>query len=173
MPKIIEYIFYLLLLFCLQELEIKRMAWLNEKQENIHLDFAVSNPGPYVMIVTYHTPENSQSARASIEITNNKQIDKGSATFYECSYNFLCRQVVVDQYGQVFMFELEPDQGSAVLELEEEANLRIDNVALVPAYLWTMDYITPQSVCVKRDGSCTESEYSVVPDATKVCFSVC
>ena len=148
------------------------MAWLDENQENIQLDFDVANAGAYVMIVTYHTPEETQSTRATVEITSNGRTNKGSVTFYDCSYSFLCRQVVIDPYGQVSMFELEPDYATAIIELEEEANIAIDNVALMPAYLWTMDYVTPQSACVKRDGSCIESEYSVVPDATKVSFLI-
>lgn len=144
------------------------MAWLDENQENLHLDFDISRPRAYVMIITYHTPKNGQGAQATVEIDSGEKSVRGSATFYECSYSFPCRQVVIDQYGQVQMFELEADRASAVIELEEEASLGIDNVALVPAYLWTMDYITPQSVCVKRDGSCIPSEYAVVPESIKV-----
>lgn len=152
-----------------QELDTGRLAWLDVNQDNLHLDFDVPSEGPYIMIITYHTPENGQGTRASVEITSEGgQTDKGSATFYECSYSFLCRQVVIDQYGQVSKFQMEPEQVKAIIELEEEGNLGVDNVALVPAYLWTMDYITPQSECVKRDGSCTESEYTVPPESIKV-----
>lgn len=151
------------------------MAWLDETQENLHLDVDVTTPGAYVMIIAYHTPtESGQGTRATIEVTSNGQPkDKGSATFYECGYSFPCRQVVIDQYGQVAMFELEPERAGAVIELEEEGALAIDNVAMVPAYLWTMDYITPKSVCVKQDGQCTESEYTLLPESVKVRLVIC
>lgn len=147
------------------------MAWLDENQETLHMEFRVPKPGPYVMIITYHTPENSQGTTASIEISSEDKMEKGMATFYECSYSFLCRQVVIDQYGQVSMFDVDSDYVTAAINLEEEANIGIDNVALVPAYLWTMDYVIPKSVCVKREGECIKSEYTLVPESTKVCIS--
>ncbi|XP_054719477.1 laminin subunit alpha-like [Uloborus diversus] len=154
----------------LRRLKTQRMAWLDKEQEKLHLDFRLSRPEPHVMIITYHTPENGQGATATVELSSTEKMEKGMVTFYDCSYSFLCRQVVVDQYGEVAKFNLDSNYVTAVITLTEEANLAVDNVALVPADLWQMDYIVPQSLCVQQDESCIETEYPIVPESTKVEF---
>ncbi|XP_035223568.1 laminin subunit alpha-like, partial [Stegodyphus dumicola] len=154
----------------LAELQTGRMALLDKEEDTLHLDFRISRPGPHIMIITYHTPESVQGTTATVEVSSANQMEKGMAIFYECGYSFLCRQVVIDQYGEVAVFNLDSNYVSATIEINEEADLAIDNVALVPANLWHMDYIVPKSLCVRRDGTCTESVFLPVPESIKLEF---
>ena len=46
----------------------------------------------------------------------------------------------------------------------------IDSVVAVPSNQWTLDFVNPKSVCVRRDGSCVAGLYPTASDSTRVEF---
>ncbi|XP_015919728.2 laminin subunit alpha isoform X1 [Parasteatoda tepidariorum] len=153
-------------------LQTDRMAWLDSEQKNLHLDFTVSRPGPHVIIMTYHTPQPIRSTTATVKISDSDQGETkdGKVTLSDCGYSYLCRQVVLNEVGEVLIFDLESNYVTAKMEILDESDIAVDNIALVPADLWHLDYIVPQPLCIKKDGACIESEYPPAPEATKVEF---
>ncbi|GFT24269.1 laminin subunit alpha [Trichonephila clavipes] len=156
----------------LSELQTSRMALLGKEQNNLNLDYTISQPGPHVMIISYHTPQKGQSATATIDVESSPdRIEQGRATFYDCGYSFLCRLAVVDQQGEVATFNLESNYVNAAINMVDDySDVAIDEVAFVPANLWHMDYIVPKPLCIRKDGQCIESEYLPVPESTKIEF---
>ncbi|GFQ80158.1 laminin subunit alpha, partial [Trichonephila clavata] len=156
----------------LTELQTSRMALLGKEQNNLNLDYTISQPGPYVMMITYHTPQKGQSATATIDVESSPdRIEQGRATFYDCGYSFLCRLAVVDQQGEVATFNLESNYVNVAINMVDDySDVAIDEVAFVPANLWHMDYIVPKTLCIRKDGQCIESEYLPVPESTKIEF---
>ncbi|GFT48977.1 laminin subunit alpha [Nephila pilipes] len=156
----------------LSELQTSRMARIGKEQNNLHLDYTISQPGPHVMIITYYTPQKGQSATATIDVESSPdKIEQGRATFYDCGYSFLCRLAVVDQQGEVATFNLESNYVNVAINMVDDySDVAIDDVAFVPANLWHMDYIVPEPLCIRKDGACMESEYLPVPESTKIEF---
>ncbi|GBO36779.1 Laminin subunit alpha, partial [Araneus ventricosus] len=154
------------------ELHPGPMALIGPQQNNLHLDYNIDQPGPYVLIVTYLTPQKVQSARATVDVkTSSDQMQQGRATFYDCRYKFLCRLVVVDDQGEVAEFNLESNNANvAISMIDDYSDIAIEDVAFVPANLWRMDYVVPKPLSIWRDGSWIESEYLPVPESTKIEF---
>ena len=64
-------------------------------------------------------------------------------------FGFLC--VVVTLIGD----EVDPDFG-------------IDSVIAIPIDQWSLDYVTPSTVCVRKNGECIKSEFPNPPQDSKV-----
>ena len=48
--------------------------------------------------------------------------------------------------------------------------MAIDSVVAIPFEDWSLDYIEPKSVCVRRDGVCTAATFLTSSDSTRVEF---
>lgn len=146
------------------------MALLNKDQENLHLDFTVSRPGPHVMIVTYHNSRPDHPVTATVELSAEDRVQTGSATFYDCDYSFLCRDLVVNEEGKVAVFDIGTNYISVVLGInaDEETAIAIDSVALIPEDQYNMDFVVPKQLCIRHEGTCKQSEYLPIPESTKV-----
>lgn len=48
--------------------------------------------------------------------------------------------------------------------------MAIKNVVIIPADDWSIDYITPRSVCVRKNGKCIQGVFPAAPEAKKLEF---
>ncbi|XP_023237076.1 laminin subunit alpha-like [Centruroides sculpturatus] len=156
--------------YIIEELETEEMAWLNSDQTSLHLDMRVSKPGEYVFVIIYYTPENVETANVMVELSTTNKMDKGIAVLYECTYSFLCREVVMQADGQIAIFDIDSNSLNLQLTIGNNSNVIIDSIAAIPYDMWHSDFIVPQSQCIKKDGKCLEIKFPPVPDATKIEF---
>lgn len=57
------------------------------------------------------------------------------------------------------------------LQGDDQTNVAIKSVAIVPIEDWSIDFITPFPVCVMQDGKCIEATFRAAPDSKKVCHN--
>lgn len=50
-----------------------------------------------------------------------------------------------------------------------EASVAIKSVAAIPVEDWSIDFITPNPVCIMKDGKCVAATYQSAADSKKVC----
>ena len=53
---------------------------------------------------------------------------------------------------------------------DDNTTVAIQSVTAVPVEEWSLDFIRPKPVCVKKDGQCVPSMYPNAPDYKKVIF---
>lgn len=49
-------------------------------------------------------------------------------------------------------------------------NVGIKSVVAIPMDQWSLDYIRPKPVCVRKDGKCVKAEFPPAPESKKVKF---
>lgn len=152
----------------LQEVGQDEIPMINNQQQRIHFELRVSKPGPHVLLVTYVTAK--QEASASTLIIEANTAGKGKATLYPCKYTSICRQVVTDRYGKVAVSHFPTNFVSLVLTGEPNSNVAIESVVAIPYDNWSLDYIKPKSVCVRKNGKCVQGKFPGSADAKKVEF---
>lgn len=76
--------------------------------------------------------------------------------------------MVTDPNGKVAVFNFPENFASVILEGEPNNEVAIKNVVIIPAADWSVDYISPKSVCVRKDGKCIQGIFPEAPEATKV-----
>nr|XP_031828013.1 laminin subunit alpha isoform X2 [Nomia melanderi] len=152
----------------LREIDRDEVPLINDKQEEIHFDLRVSKPGPHVLLVTYVTPKDEQTTSTLLIEANT--VGKGKATLYPCKYTSICRQVVTDTYGRVAVMNFPSNYISLILTGEPTSNVAIDSVVAIPYYQWSLDYVMPKSICVRKDGVCVKGQFPGAADAKKIEF---
>ncbi|XP_033329969.2 laminin subunit alpha [Megalopta genalis] len=152
----------------LEEIDRDEVPLINNKQEEIHFDLRVSKPGPHVLLVTYVTPKKEQVTSTLLIEANS--VGKGKATLYPCKYTSICRQVVTDTYGRVAVINFPSNYISLILTGESTSNVAIDSVVAIPYNQWSLDYVKPKSICVRKDGVCVKGEFPGAADAKKIEF---
>ncbi|XP_054153409.1 laminin subunit alpha-like [Oppia nitens] len=156
------------------------MARLDSRQSKIFVDLAVNKPDSYAFIISYHNPfsddiKNNESSKLTLEIknTNGDIIKTSNVMLGNCPYSFICRQIVTEPSGQIGTHELDSSfiQLSLGLpnSLAEDRIIILDAIAAVPyPNNWRIDNLIPRFVCIKKNGQCIESTFSVVPEANKI-----
>lgn len=51
---------------------------------------------------------------------------------------------------------------------DSEASVAIKSVAAIPVEDWSIDFITPNPVCIMKDGKCVSATYQSAADSKKV-----
>lgn len=151
----------------LQEIGEDEIPLINTHQEEIHFDLRISKPGPHVLVVTYITPKEETMSVLLIEANT---VGKGKVTLNPCRYTSLCRQVVTDTYGKVAVMNFLSNYVSLVLTGEPTTNVAIDSIVAIPYHEWSLDYVKPKSVCVRKDGKCVQGLFPGAADAKKIEF---
>ena len=158
------------------------LALLDEEQPKIMMDLAIDRSDSYTFVISYHNPnlddiKNKESVELLLDIKGpeGESTQSYSVRLADCPYSFICRQILTDKSGQISAFDLESSFLQLTLSLPENTpksyQLGIDSVAAVPyPENWSMDTMTPRFVCIKKNGECIESVFSVVPEANKVSF---
>ncbi|XP_070151389.1 laminin subunit alpha [Polyergus mexicanus] len=152
----------------LQEIGEEEVPLINNQQEEIHFELRISKPGPHVLVVTYITPRDEQST--SVLLIEANTVGKGKATLNPCRYTSTCRQVVTDTYGKVAIMNFPSNYVSLVLTGEPTSNIAIDSIVAIPYYQWSLDYVKPKSICVRKNGKCVQGQFSGAADAKKIEF---
>lgn len=152
----------------LREIDRDKVPLINDRQEEIHFDLRVSKPGVHVLLVTYVTPKDENVT--STLLIEADTVGKGKATLYPCKYTSICRQVVTDTYGRVAAMNFPSNYISLILTGEPTSNVAIDSVVAIPYHQWSLDYVKPKSICVKKDGVCVKGQFPGAADAKKIEF---
>ncbi|CAL7933589.1 unnamed protein product [Xylocopa violacea] len=152
----------------LQEIGRDEIPLINSQQEEIHFNLRISKPGPHVLLVTYITPRDQNSTSTLLIKANT--VGKGMATLYPCKYTSICRQVVTDIYGRVATINFTSNYISLILTGEPNSNFAIDSVVAIPYHQWSLDYVKPKSICVRKDGKCVKGQFPGAADAKKIEF---
>ena len=154
------------------------MAKIDREQPQLTLDINVppSKFGKHVFVIQYHNPSDRsnpmprEAIRVVVDVQNNNRTE---AILPDCPYSFVCRAAVTHNTGEVVVFDT--PQYSARIDLLAEKipanqSLLIELVAAIPANEWSLDYVTPEFVCVMKDGSCNPSQFSPTSEALLVEF---
>lgn len=152
----------------LREIGKDEVPLVNKQQEKIHFESRIGKPGLYVLIVTYVTPRDEQ-ATSVLLIEANTQ-GKGKATLNPCRYTSTCRQVVTDAHGKVAVMNFSTNYISLVLTGEPTSNVAIDSIVAIPYHEWSLDYVKPKSICVRKHGKCVQGHFPDAADAKKIEF---
>lgn len=59
-----------------------------------------------------------------------------------------------------------------IFQGRDNPQIGIKSVTFIPYEQWSLDYILPQSVCVRKDGLCVASKFPLAPDSKKVQFEI-
>lgn len=151
----------------LQEIDEDEVPLINDQQEEIHFELRISKPGPHVLVVTYITPRNEQATSVLLIKAND---GKGKVTLNPCKYTSICRQVVTDPYGKVAVMNFPSNYVSLVLIGEPTSEVAIDSVVAIPYHEWSLDYVKPKSICVRKNGKCVQGLFPGAADAKKIEF---
>ncbi|XP_026299731.1 laminin subunit alpha [Apis mellifera] len=152
----------------LYEIDRDEVPLINEKQEEIHFDLRISKPGPHVLLVTYVTPKYENTTSTLLIEANT--VGKGKVTLYPCKYTSICRQVVTDTYGRVATMNFPSNYISLILTGEPTSNVAIDSIIAIPYNKWSLDYVKPKSICVRKNGKCVKGQFPGAADAKKIEF---
>ncbi|KAF7271317.1 hypothetical protein GWI33_015789 [Rhynchophorus ferrugineus] len=141
---------------------------LNSNQPSASFNLTVSKPGPYVILVNYITPlDDLRTHRVYVTGQTKYGPQNGNVILYACPYTTMCRQVVTDNEGGVAVFEI--DENSMVFQLNsQDANVALHSIYLVPYDEWSLDFIKPKPVCVRKDGNCVAGSFRNPPEMKKI-----
>ncbi|KAH0550044.1 laminin subunit alpha [Cotesia glomerata] len=152
----------------LNEINQDEIPLINEQQKRILFEFRVSKPGSYILLVTYVTArKDTSTSTLLIEVNGSPQ---GKATIHPCKYTSICRQVVTDRHGKIGVTNFADNYATLVLTGEPNSNIAVDSVVAIPYERWSLDYIKPKSVCVRKNGKCVQGIFPGGADAKKVEF---
>lgn len=154
----------------LNELGESPIPLINDNQREIHFSLRTSRPGVHFLIVSY-VSTSSDDPTATISIVANPGI-QGKVILYPCRYTSVCRQVVTDKYGKVAALDFPTNYVSLVLIAEPYTNTAIKSIVAIPFDQWSLDYIKPKSVCVRKNGKCVEGIFPVAADSKHIEFEV-
>lgn len=60
------------------------------------------------------------------------------------------------------------NHGTIELDGEPNINVAIQSIIAVPTQDWSIDYLKPKSVCVRKHGKCVQGIFPEAPDAKKI-----
>ncbi|XP_047345121.1 laminin subunit alpha isoform X1 [Vespa velutina] len=152
----------------LREIDVDEMPLINDSQEEIHFELRISKPGPHVLIITYVT--SMEDSETSVLLIEANTIGKGKVTLYPCKYTSICRQVVTDTYDRVAVMNFQSNYVSIVLTGEPTSNIAIHSIVAIPYHRWSLDYIKPRSICVRKNGKCVQGFFPGAADSKKIEF---
>jgi laminin alpha 3/5 len=156
------------------------LALLDTNQRKVAMDLAINKPDSYAIVISYHNPtlndiKNNESIQLVLETKglNGEVIQTAEVLVADCPYSFICRQIVTDKSGQISTYDFDSNFVQLSLSLSnsvpEDYAIGLDAVAAIPyPNNWSIDNLMPRFVCTKKNGECTESTFSVVPEANKV-----
>lgn len=150
----------------LHELGEGTVPLIDNNQRQIHFDLRLSRPGVHVLILTYIT--SSSDIGTSTILVKANALDNGRAVLYPCRYTSACRQVVTDKYGKVAALDFSTNYVSIVVTGEPYTNTGIISVVAIPYDKWSLDYIKPKSVCVRKNGKCVQGMFPNAADAKQI-----
>lgn len=81
---------------------------MTANQSVLGLDIDVPQPGRYILLVNYVTPEQEwKTSTASIDVGTSSLMNKGIVKLPPCIYDYICRQVSTDEMGRVAVYDFD------------------------------------------------------------------
>ncbi|XP_060535680.1 laminin subunit alpha [Cylas formicarius] len=147
-----------------------RVPLLNLDQPDISFNVTVFKPGSYVIIVNYITPlDDLRTHKVDVVAHTKNKTDNGNVILYSCPYTTPCRQVVTNEKNGVAVYDV--DGNSIVIDLKSDnSNVGIHSVYAIPYEEWSLDYIKPQPVCIRKDGKCIHGSFRNFPESKTISF---
>ncbi|ERL89440.1 hypothetical protein D910_06807 [Dendroctonus ponderosae] len=147
-----------------------RVPMLNIDQQEISFNLTVSKPGQYVMLINYITPlDDLRTHKVGVVAHTSFGEVGGSVILYSCPYTASCRQVVTNEEAGVGVFTV--DANSLIVDLKSNSsNVGIHSIYLIPFNDWSLDYIKPKPVCIRKNGECIASSFRNPPETKKIQF---
>ncbi|CAG9821860.1 unnamed protein product [Phaedon cochleariae] len=146
-----------------------RVPLLSSSQPEITLNISVHKPGRYVIVVDYITPlDDTRSANVTVI---SKGFGNGNLILYSCPYSTMCRQVVID--GRMAVAVYSTSENFIVVTLQGvQSNVGIHSVYAIPYEEWSLDFIKPRPVCIRKNGKCHPSLFRDPPESKKIQFEL-
>ncbi|CAG9836790.1 unnamed protein product [Diabrotica balteata] len=154
--------------------EVKKLSnkvpMLNELQPEISLNISLHKAGDYILVIDYITPlDDLRTHEVRVTKHSKEGIESGQVILYACPYTTLCRQVVTNSSQGVAVYSISGN--SIVVNITSpSANVGIHSVTVIPFEDWSLDFITPQPVCIRRDGECIPFSFHNPPETKKIPF---
>lgn len=156
----------------LAELGTSQLASIAKWQPELEYPIDLKEPGKHVLAVAFFTPNPGVSANASTELAisaNDNDGNQGKAYIFDCRFSTLCRQVVTDAEGRVQSFDFPSDQALVTLKSDDpNINIGIDSVIAIPLEDWSLDWVTPNGQCIRKNGECIAADFPNAPEESVV-----
>ena len=115
------------------------------------------------------TPTTELSITAKDADADDSEASNGKAYVFDCRYSTLCRQIVTDDQGRVQEFDFNTDNALVSVMAEDmDPEVGIDSVIAIPVEDWSLDLVTPNAECVRKDGACIVVNFPSPPDESRV-----
>ncbi|XP_057663543.1 laminin subunit alpha [Diorhabda carinulata] len=147
-----------------------KVPMLNPVQPQILLNISVHKAGDYVLVIDYLTPLDDLRTH-EIEVTKQSKEGKetGRVILYSCPYTTMCRQVITNENRGVAIYNVNENYISINIT-GVDANVGIHSVIAIPYEDWSLDFITPKPVCIRKNGECIPTTFPNPPETKKIPF---
>lgn len=98
------------------------MAWLGANSERLQFEMRLRKPGGHVILLNYYTPSGGKASSVVVTSYTRGGIQKGRAILYDCTYSWVCRQVVSNLQGEVAVFEFETVNVNIIISVNDKQN---------------------------------------------------
>ncbi|PVD23436.1 hypothetical protein C0Q70_16705 [Pomacea canaliculata] len=153
------------------ELGITGLAHLKPTQRRFTVNLYVPKSDQYVLILTYLNPTN-RSQHLDANVASLSGTDKAKLTLHSCQYSTLCRQVFKTEDNMVAVFNITTGYVSITFVGSEDVDLGIDSVTAIPYGEWSSEFIRPRIICIRINGICIPSSYSLPVGTARVDFEL-
>ncbi|XP_074042767.1 laminin subunit alpha [Leptinotarsa decemlineata] len=147
-----------------------RVPLLNSLQPEITFNISVHKPGKYVIVFDYITPlSDLRTHEIQVETQIKGGIKNGHLKLYSCPYSTMCRQAIINEKLGVGSYNV--DGNFVLVTLKgDNANVGIHAVYAIPYEEWSLDFIKPKPVCIRKNGKCIKSSFRNPPETKKIQF---
>ncbi|XP_021350179.1 laminin subunit alpha-like isoform X1 [Mizuhopecten yessoensis] len=152
----------------LNELDLDGLAKLDRNQNSLNMNLAVPDPGQYIIVVNYFALSNTtQDLNVTIRTAEGDYL--GTVSLSNCKYSVLCREVLKDLSSMPALTFI---NGTAqiILTGDDNIDVAIGSVVAIPYPDWTLGYIRPSIICIRINGICIGSHWSVPADSRRIEF---
>ncbi|KAK7100839.1 laminin subunit alpha-like isoform X2 [Littorina saxatilis] len=153
------------------ELGTKGLGHLNPDQTSFTLDLVVPDKGLYVLVVAYHNPTN-RSQEIDVDVASLAGKEDSKLMLHSCKYSSLCRQVFMTPDGRVGVYNISTGYVSLTFTGPKDVDIGIDTVFAIPYNEWTTEFIRPRIICIRINGICIISSYSVPVGTMRIDFEL-
>jgi len=153
-----------------EALKTPDMAHINSRQLSLSLDITVTRPAKYVIVLHYHSQIKDKVQDLDVSVQTQSGTVKGTLRLPGCPYSSLCRQPVLDSNGNVKEFTFDSTRATVTISGRSGIDVAADSVTVIPANVWTLDHVTPQFECIRRDGECVPGHFNTPTGTIRVDF---
>ncbi|CAG9860176.1 unnamed protein product [Phyllotreta striolata] len=148
-----------------------KVPLLDDSQSEVSFNISLETPGDYVIVVDYVTPLDDLRTHQVDVIRDVNDGQLGTLKLYACPYTFLCRQVVInnDREG-VSVYNVNGNYIVITLK-STQSNVGIQSVTAIPLSEWSLDFITPKPVCVRKNDDCIPFTFPDLPESKRIPFN--